>query len=389
MRVAVVTPILPVPWDKTRGRPVFETIRAMARKVQVVVHFITAEYPKSALLRPRGYLYQQLPGDYSLDGLDLRPSTYPAIAALSRPFNGHVCGRHVRRLLLRDRFDAVLAYWLFPEGFGAQLAARSLGIPCVLGARGSDIRVLDPITRWLTSRCLKSADRLVVVSNELKEQAVHALGARPDRTHVIVNGCDATTFHPRDREALRREHAIPADAEVVLYVGRFVAAKGLNELLDAAAALRKSRPRLRLVLVGDGVFRDTIAEKVRQPELGDLVSVVDALPPSGVARWMALADVLCLPSYSEGYPNVLVEALACGTPVVATDVGGSREIVDDSVGILVPPRDSGALARALDRALASRWDRALISRRFSRSWDQVADDTLAVLEAALRDRASR
>jgi glycosyltransferase involved in cell wall biosynthesis len=104
------------------------------------------------------------------------------------------------------------------------------------------------------------------------------------------------------------------------------------------------------------------------------------IPPVEVARWISAADVLTLPSWSEGYPNVVVEALACGRPVVATDVGGTSEIVNASNGLLIPLRDPDALATALTRALDARWDHDAIAAATRRSWDDVARETLAVCE---------
>ena len=98
---------------------------------------------------------------------------------------------------------------------------------------------------------------------------------------------------------------------------------------------------------------------------------------------MAASDLVTLPSYSEGHPNVLVEALACGRPVVATPVGGIPEVVDAESGILVPARDASALAVALVQALDRHWDEAALARKFSRDWRQVAEDTLEACEEAL------
>ena len=99
---------------------------------------------------------------------------------------------------------------------------------------------------------------------------------------------------------------------------------------------------------------------------------------AGIAQWMRAADVFCLPSYSEGCPNVVVEALACGRPLVATNVGGIPELVNDASGLLTPPRDAAALRESLDRALSRPWDSAEIARASTRSWDSVAAETLAV-----------
>ena len=147
--------------------------------------------------------------------------------------------------------------------------------------------------------------------------------------------------------------------------------------------------RFRLVLIGDGVMKAELMELVQRSGLKDRVLLPGGLPPKEVARWICASDILTLPSWSEGYPNVVVEAIACGRPVVATDVGGTREIVDASNGILVQPRNPEELAGALQSALQRQWNHAGIAAAMRRSWDDVAADTLKVctsLVSAISDR---
>jgi glycosyltransferase involved in cell wall biosynthesis len=124
-------------------------------------------------------------------------------------------------------------------------------------------------------------------------------------------------------------------------------------------------------------LRELLASEPQLP-----IQLAGAQDPTAVARWMCAADVVTLPSYSEGHPNVLVEALACGRPVVATPVGGIPEVVDAESGILVPTHDAEALAAGLTQALNRPWDHAALARRFSRDWHQVAQDTLQACEQA-------
>lgn len=385
MRLLVVTSQFPIRDEPTRGRPIVQTVQQLAQLATVKVISPIAVYPRWA--QPGSYLAHVPAAVAGLDGAPEYPA-YPALPGLTRPLNGWLCARAIESALLRFRPDAVLAYWLYPDAYGAMLAARRAGVPLVAGARGSDIRVRDAISRHLTRRVVRAARRLLVVSEDLGRLAVQRYGAEAARVHVIANGCDASIFHPRDRAAARQALALPADATVLLYVGRLVAEKGLRELIAAFRQLTAQRPNLQLVLVGDGPMRD---------ELGTLAAAMGKLrltgplAPAAVAQWMTAADLVTLPSYSEGHPNVLVEALACGRPVVATEVGGIPEVVDRDNGILVPARDSEALAAGLAAALARDWNPNALSRRFSRSWCQVAEDTLqqcadAIAEAGANKR---
>lgn len=382
MRILVVTSQFPVAGEPNRGRPVLQTVRALSRLAQVRVLNPVATYPRWA--RPRSYLARGGDPSIAVDGVDARHLAYPALPALTRPLNGHLCARVLHAPLRAFAPDVVLAYWLYPDAYGAMRAARRAGVPLVAGARGSDLRVRDAASRALTRPVVRHARRLLVVSEDLGRVAAQGYGADPARIRVLPNGCDASLFHPQPRAAARAALGIAPDARLVAYVGRLVPEKGLRELLDACARLSASEPSLQLALIGDGPMRGELAQR-----LDALPALRARLPgaqsPAEVARWMAAADLVTLPSWSEGHPNVLVEALACGRPVVATPVGGIPEVVDATTGVLVPLRDADALAAGLQAVLARDWDEQALAARFSRDWDQVARDTLQACAEAIAD----
>lgn len=382
MRLLIVTSQFPIAGEPNRGRPLLQTIRELTKLAEVRVLSPVARYPRWA--QPRSYIYRTPDPGFSVSGCDARHVEYPALPALSRPFNGALCARALHAPLSEFAPDLVLSYWLYPDAYGALLAARRAGVPLVAGARGSDIRVRDAISRRLTQRVVRGADALLTVSDDLGRLAVRDYGANAERVHVVPNGCDASIFHPRDRAAARAALEVPADARLVVYVGRLVPEKGLRELLEAARQLTPTMPDLRIALVGEGPMRAELAALAAQG--GCEVVFTGAQPPDEVARWMAASDLVTLPSYSEGHPNVLVEALACGRGVVATPVGGIPEVVDADSGVLVPPRDARMLAEGLRSALARDWDETTLARRFSRSWEAVAEETLHACESALRER---
>lgn len=382
MRLLIVTSQFPIAGEPNRGRPVYQTIRELSRLATVRVVSPVATYPRWA--QPRSYLFRASDDTQAVEGCDVEYVRYPALPAVTRPLNGWSCARALHAPLKAFAPDLVLSYWLYPDAYGAMLAARKAGLPLVAGARGSDLRVRDVISRALTRPVVRAAQRLLVVSEDLGRVAVENYGADAARIRTIPNGCDASLFHPADRSAARAHLGLAGDAEVVTYVGRLVAEKGLRELLDACRTLSAARPRLRLVLVGEGPMREEIAARLAaDPSLQ--VTLAGAQPPAEVARWMAASDLVTLPSYSEGHPNVLVEALACGRPVVATPVGGIPEVVDAESGILVPAHDAAALAVGLAQALDRRWDESALARKFSRDWRQVAEGTLEACEQALHE----
>jgi len=370
MRLLVVTSQFPIQGEPTRGRPIVQTVQQLAQLATVRVVSPIAVYPRWA--QPGGYI-AHAPGAPAGLEWEVEYPPYAALPGLTRPINGRLCAHAIGDALAHFRPDVVLSYWLYPDAYGAMLAARHAGVPLVAGARGSDIRVRDPISRHLTRRVVRGARRLLVVSEDLGRLAMQRYGAQASRVRVIANGCDAATFHLADRTAARQALGIALDAELVLYVGRLVPEKGLRELLEAIRELARQRPKLQLALIGGGPM---LAELGASAAAAGNVQLAGPLAPEAVARWMVAADLVTLPSYSEGHPNVLVEALACGRPVVATDVGGIPEVVDASNGVLIGVRDSVDLARGLDKALRCNWDEAALSGRFSRSWRRVAEETL-------------
>jgi glycosyltransferase involved in cell wall biosynthesis len=391
-RIAFVTSVFPVPWDLTRGRPVFETAKALGEIADVEVFFTTARYPRHPRLQPRGYIYGTFPPDYSLPGVRMQAFDYPALPLVSRPFNGWVAQQGLRPRLAAFDPDVVLAYWIYPEGYAALRVAQGLGKPCVIGSRGSDIRVRDRISSHYTGLALREATEVLTVSEELRQQAIERYGAAPERVTTLVNGCNTALFHPRERSAVRAGLGVPEAATLITFVGRIVQAKGVAELVQAFARIAAERPQARLALVGDGVYREALDAQIAALGLADRVHRPGAVQPQEVALWLAASDAMTLPSYSEGYPNVVVEALASGVPVVATDVGGTREIVDAGCGELIQPRDVDGLATALGRVLdgvaAGRYPATTLAARFGRSWADVASQTLEVCDRA-RARAGQ
>jgi teichuronic acid biosynthesis glycosyltransferase TuaC len=382
LRIAISTPAYPLPGDLTRGRYIYEIACCLTRLATVEVFFHTARYPRARWLQPRSYVPVNVTGDLSTPEVRATAFHYPSVPVISRAVNGYVSGKALLARLRPFRPDLVLGYWIYPEGYGAWRCARRLGVPCVLGALGTDLRARDGLTGWFSGLAMRAADRLIVVSEEMRGLAIERYAVDPGRVHTITNGVNSKIFHPRAKALMREKLGLRAGARIVLYVGRLVSSKGLRELLDAFAVLAGSDADLYLVLIGDGVMREELHARVANAPWGANVRLPGAMQPEAIAEWIGAADLLCLPSYSEGYPNVVVEALACGRPVVGTAVGGIPEIVNASNGRLARPRDVVSLRIALQDVLGREWDEQALAAAWSRGWDDVARDTLAVCQEA-------
>jgi glycosyltransferase involved in cell wall biosynthesis len=284
--------------------------------------------------------------------------------------------------LRRLKPQLILAYWLYPEGYAAVTAGRKLGIPVVVGARGSDLKLEDPLTRPMALRALRDSNGVIVVSEDMRRRAL-AFGAPPGNVHTVLNGVDRSIFHLQSRQAARAVLGIDAATRLVSFVGWLSRTKGLAELADAITELKRRGGNIQLVCIGEGPLAEEL--RLRSQPGGDLhngVIMAGPLMGQAIARWLAASDLLCLPSHAEGLPNVVLEALACGRPVVASDVGGIPEIIRPDCGLLVPARDTARLAEAIHQALAAEWDENVIAGRWSRTWQDSAHETYRICQWA-------
>ena len=377
MRVAVVTHYFPTSVDPWAGHSAFQTLRLLAARCDLHVFYPYSVYPFNfAPPKRRGIEPDPAwrPGE-----VDVTYIPYPALPALSRPFNGATIARKLLPHVRAWHPDLILNYVIYPNGYAAVRIAEVLSIPAVLTAIGSDLNRIAPFCGRPTRYALAHAKGVVTVSNDLANTA-RRLGAPSAHTQAILNGCDTTLFHPADPLEARRTLNLHGDAEIALYVGRYDLRKGLLELIEALALLRQTRPRLHTFLIGSGPDKPALDEAIARHRLAAHVTFIPPQPTAEVARWMAAADLVTLPSYMEGCPNVVVEALSAGRPVVATRVGGIPELMDETCGALVPLRDAPALAAALAQTLDTAWNANAISARRSRSWQDVADDLWMLLE---------
>lgn len=278
------------------------------------------------------------------------------------------------------RFDVIDAHFGHPEGVVAAILGILFRRPFLITMRGNErdfarIAILYRWQKWAYSR----AARMIAVAEPLRQFAI-GIGVPEAKAVTIPNGVDSARFRPLDRAACRRKHGIAPDAAVLLSVGYLVEAKGHHDIVQALARLRASAtgPAIQLIIAGgpgrEGDFEPELRRIIRESGMEDRVRLTGAVSPPELAELMNAADVSCLASYSEGWPNVVLESLACGTPVVATRVGGVPEMITrPEYGIIVPPRDAAALESALAGSFSRSWDRALIAAwGASRGWEQVA-----------------
>ena len=283
------------------------------------------------------------------------------------------------------RIDAINCHWLFPDGVAVRAASEDARIPLLLTALGDDLNRLGefPWRRQRVTRALVTADAVSVLSTPMYEQCLR-LGVDRARLHLIPNGVDLDTFALLDRTTCRASLNMPSDAQVILFVGSLVPVKNVALLLRAFSTLRGSRAQgpLKLYVVGSGFLERDLRQLAAELRIDGDVLFAGAVAHHELPTWMNAADCLCLPSLSEGHPNVVMEALACGLPVVASAVGSVPDYVDGRNGRVFATTDQAGLSDALAACLSTRYDRERIrSTVADKSWRRCAAEYFAVLSA--------
>lgn len=286
----------------------------------------------------------------------------------------------------REKPDAIYATWAFPDGFAAVLLAKLSGIRVVVKVHGTDVEVLGShrLRRVMAVWALNRASAVVSVSAYLRDMLVD-LGVQPKKLTVIYNGVDGEKFRALDRTACRVKLNLPITKKIILYVGNLKSDKGVVDLVKSFVMVATVNSNVMLVYAGDGVARAEIERLNNQYGLGEAVRFLGKVLHDELPEWINAADVLCLPSHHEGVPNVLLEAASCGTPCVATTVGGIPEVVTPASGLLVVPSDVAALSEALTNALARDWNRDEIRAAVKTgTWMQNATQLAAVIQGGDR-----
>jgi teichuronic acid biosynthesis glycosyltransferase TuaC len=395
LRVLVVTKIFPNAAEPLSSPFNRQQFAALGRRCDVEVLATIPWFPGAAAFArwsAAGRL-TGVPAREIIDGLQVRHPRFLFLPRFGHGFAGALYTASLAPTVLRHYrgVDVVLGSWAYPDGVAAVALGALLGAPSVVKLHGSDVNVVAAMRgpRRILRFALPRATRVVAVSRALAEEA-HRIGVARERIHVVENGVDKALFHPRDRAPARAALGLRSDGKLIVSVGRLERSKGAVDLLAAFARVAPRRPDLALALVGDGAAREECRELAAA--IGGQVSVVGARPLAEVPQWMAASDLVTLPSWNEGSPNAVLEALACGRPVVASRVGGVPEIITTpSLGELVPARDPAALAAAIERVADGTWDAPAIAASARGSWDDSAarlHDVLVGAVGAGRERAA-
>ena len=376
MKILVLTDMFPSKEEPASGVFVYELSKAVSYKNEVVVIHPRLWDPfsrKSCKEKQNYHLH--------MNGMEIyRPKLFilpKGDRLFFRAFAFLIAALPLLRKLRKIfRFELIHAHMAGHAGFAAVLLGMLFGKPVIVTAHGSDIHSFPGyfFLKRMTLFTLKRAHKIVAVSQSLKD-SILKMDVFPGKISVIRNGVNHKEFFPFDKTNARERLGLPINKKLILFIGNLLPVKGIDSLLRAFAGMGK-KDQIGLIIIGKGESERELKTLTKELYIDTQVHFVGSRKHDEIPVWLNACDVLCLPSLREGFPTVVVEAFACGRPVVATKVGGIPEaIVDDTLGIVVEPYNEKALASALNKVLEKEWDYQAIAKYGKRfSWNTIAEE---------------
>ncbi|KFI22376.1 glycosyltransferase [Nitrosococcus oceani] len=377
-KLLVISILFPHSAQPVAGVFIRERMFRVGKHLPMVVMSPTPWFPCEGILRRlRPHFRPLAPRRETQQGIEIYRPRFLSVPGFFKWFDGFSLALAVLFAMRRlpYRFDLIDAHFAYPEGYAAALLGKWLGVPVTITLRGTEVPIARfPIRRRLMLKGLASASRVFAVSASLKRHVV-ALGADSQKIQVVGNGVDAEKFYPIPQEQARCKLSLPLNGPIFISIGGLIERKGFHRVIETLPALKHEFSGLRYLIVGGpgpaGDMSKQLRHQVRALALEGTVYFLGVVPPGDLKWLLSAADVFVLATRSEGWANVFLEAMACGLPVVTTDVGGNKEVVSDpQLGTIVPFGDSKALESALRDALVRSWDRTAI-RRYAceNGWD--------------------
>ncbi len=333
--------------------------------------------------------YAQAPGWEERHGLSLHHPRYPLVPKIGMNIAPSLLAAWsvsaVRAAAVAlGGADVIDAHYLYPDGVAATWIGRLLGIPVVMTARGTDVNLIPQYKgprRMIQHACAR-ADAVITVSAALKD-GLTGLGVEESRITVLRNGVDLGLFRPLDRQATRRRLGL--EGPTLISVGHLIERKGHNFIIEAMPRL----PEFTLLIAGEGPERANLERLIAQHGLGGRVRLLGARPQAELPELYGAADALILASSREGWANVLLEAMACGTPVIATEIWGNPEVVArPEAGILMTERSAKGVADAVKSLFNSRLPTREATRGYASafSWDATTQGQIELFRKVIARR---
>ena len=400
VRVLALSCLFPNAAQPNYGVFVLNRLKAVSRFCTITVVAPIHSYLLLGLTRAARMRDRAAPLREKIEGFDVHHPRFAIIPRYLKWFDALsywwaackvVAGLETREGLT---FDVVDVHWTYPDIVAGFFIARNRGKKLLVTVRGKEAFYLGEhsLRRWMLGYFMRRADAIITLSDELKGLAV-GLGVAPARVRTILNGVDRAAFHLRPMEECRRRLGLAPDRKLIISVGALVEGKGHHELVRIMAGLSPPNAVDLCIIGGPGPGGDERRRLHRM--ISDLgltnVRLIGKVAHGELGDWYGAADLFCLATRSEGCPNVVLEALACGTPIVSTDVGAIRDLVVDGENGFVIGRDRlYELEEQVRKALDWSWDRARIAERMDEwGWGRCAEEVMRTYRAVLAQEPRR
>ena len=393
MKVLLISNAFPNSAEPVRGIFTYQIVKALQKMCDVEVvaplPWVPPFLKKKSLLR---YPHANVPAKERIGDIKVYHPRYLVIPKIfgfmHAVFMYFPLLKLVRRLVQNNKVDLINAHWIFPDGVAATWVANKLNKPIILTGLGCDINYYPSLLfrKQQIKMALNLANLITVKGNGLKQKILD-MGIQEHKVTVIPNGLDLRHFKIMDKNEARLRLGIKGIGPFLLTVGSLDQVKGNQFLLEAINQMACHREGLpHLLLVGEGPLKEDLLFQAQRYGIADRIKFVGKRPYDEIPLWMNAADVFCLPSIREGRPNVLLEALACGTPAVGSDVGSVPEIIHDRNGRVAKVADPKSLRRQLLTCLKQRWDREAIRKTVgSFTWDDCAELYIRAYQQAVSE----
>lgn len=384
LRILVLSTPFPSVADPYRGVFVKERVKAIAALGHEVRVISAIPWFPPIKKFSKWYRWSQYPREETFEGLKVYHPRYVLPPKVGGYFHPQLMYPAVKRIADQLRtefhFDLIDSHFVYPNGVVATMLGQKYDVPVMLTGRGEDILRFPamPFKGNTIRKALGKASHCIALSREIAN-AMQNNNADPEKITVIPNGVDTDIFHALPQDECRKELNLPVDAKIILSVGDRLELKGFHLLVEAMPEILKHHPEAYLVIVGGPGrygrdYTPEIEQQIKKHDLQNHVLLAGPRPHDELPSWYNAADIFALLSSREGSPNVLLEALACGTPAVATPVGGIRDELEDSeLGMLLTERSPHEAARVLRNAFEENWNRPRITEKMKqRSWPAIA-----------------
>jgi glycosyltransferase involved in cell wall biosynthesis len=392
MKILTFSTLFPNAQKPGHGIFVETRLRHLVASGQVEAR-VVAPVPWFPLHHPRfgNYAeYAKVPAQEQRSGIEVLHPRYPVLPKIGMNVAPSLLAAGARATVARmlDEgydFDLIDAHYFYPDGVAAAMLGKYFNKPVVITARGSDITLFPsyPLPRRMIKWAARRAAGVITVCNALRDEVV-ALGVDPAKVVSLRNGVDLQLFQPVDRAEVRARLGL--SRFTLLTVGHLVPVKAQ----ELAVAALPQLPDAELLIAGSGPRRETLEQLARAQGVNDRVRFLGAVPQAQLREYYNAADALVLPSEREGWANVLLEAMACGTPVIASRVWGTPEVVAaPEAGLLMDERSGAGVADSVKALRAAYPDRAATRRYAERfSWDDTTAGQIALFGKVLSARGA-